>query len=252
MNVFNDAQTQQRFPRGLSQVENCHFASDTLLLASFADRFLPPRSLSVAELGCGCAAALCGLALLRNELQGIGFEKEAQHIHCAETNLKNLGLAHRLKIVQSDLTKKQNLVPYHGAFTAVLANPPYFQNGEGRPSPHCLRNSAQRGDEALELFTEQASRLLQHHSLFFCIYPAYKLQLLTVKLAKYRLCLRTLLPVASFPDSPGKRVLVCACKDAKCQCDLLPPLVLHTRQGEQKFSDSALSFCPWLGAGHQK
>ncbi|MBO4336221.1 MAG: methyltransferase [Desulfovibrio sp.] len=239
-----------KFPRGLSQVENCHFASDSLLLARFADRYLPAKPVYCAELGCGCAAVLCGLALLRSDLQGVGFEIEREHIHCAENNLRDLSLTSRLKIVQSDL-RKDELSPYQGLFTAVLANPPFFESREGRPSHSLLRNQAQRGELALTFFTQKASSLLRHHGLFFCIYPAYKLQELSVSLAKNRLGLRTLLPVASFPESPCRRVLVCASKNAAAHCVLLPPLVLHVRHGEQRFSDQALTFCPWLGAGHQ-
>lgn len=239
------------FPRGLSQAKGCHFAADTLLLASFCHQLLPDKPVYCAELGCGCAAALCGLALLRHNLLGVGFEKESLHIEAAQRNLQDLELSEQLHIVQSDLAEKERIQTYARQFRAVLANPPYFTSSEGRPARSPLRNRAERNDNALTLFTACAATLLQHHGFFFCIYPAYKLQELTVVLAKHHLALRKLLPVTSFSTSSCTRLLICACKDAANHCDILPPLVLHSSQGTQKFSAEALNFCPWLGAGHQ-
>lgn len=116
-------EARERFPRGLEQPEgSLRFGADALLLAAFAARHLPPEKRGpdkhpekrrddaanpgptlVAELGCGCGAALLGLAMLRPEIRGLGLERENPLVLAAEGNAARLGLSDRLRFIALDL-----------------------------------------------------------------------------------------------------------------------------------------------------
>lgn len=121
-------EARERFPRGLEQPEgSLRFGADALLLAAFAARHLPPQKSGpdecgpdkhlkklragatstgltlVAELGCGCGAALLGLAMLRPEIRGLGLERENPLILAAKGNAARLGLSDRLRFIALDL-----------------------------------------------------------------------------------------------------------------------------------------------------
>ena len=72
---------RQLFPRGLEQPEgSLRFGADALLLAAFAARYVESLNasrqahLTAAELGCGCGAALLGLALRCAGITGLGLD----------------------------------------------------------------------------------------------------------------------------------------------------------------------------------
>ena len=180
---------RSQFPRGLEQPEgSLRFGADALLLAAFAARCLPPKKqtpgaangtpLVVAELGCGCGAALLGLAMRYPYIFGLGLEREKPLVQAAMNNAALLGLSDQLHFVGLDLADKaslsalrvpaqlsapmqpcadsspnhkadadtepqQNLVqPACNRLDMVMANPPYDR--KGRPSGKSMREHALR------------------------------------------------------------------------------------------------------------
>lgn len=142
---------RKRFPRGLEQPEgSLRFGADALLLAAFAARHLPPDRRGpdrrgpdkhgvgaarhaptlVAELGCGCGAALLGLAMLRPQIRGLGLERERPLVLAAESNATRLGLSDQLRFSALDLEDAKalatlrapvgipRLLPTAGAFSS--------------------------------------------------------------------------------------------------------------------------------------
>ena len=149
-------EARKRFPRGLEQPEgSLRFGADALLLAAFAARHLPPDRRGpdrrgpdkrgpdkhgvgaarhaptlVAELGCGCGAALLGLAMLRPQIRGLGLERERPLVLAAESNATRLGLSDQLRFSALDLEDTKalatlrapvgipGLLPTAGAFSS--------------------------------------------------------------------------------------------------------------------------------------
>lgn len=142
---------RKRFPRGLEQPEgSLRFGADALLLAAFAARHLLPDRRGpdrrgpdkhgvgaarhaptlVAELGCGCGAALLGLAMLRPQIRGLGLERERPLVLAAESNATRLGLSDQLRFSALDLEDTKalatlrapvgipGLLPTAGAFSS--------------------------------------------------------------------------------------------------------------------------------------
>ncbi|MBQ7618308.1 MAG: methyltransferase, partial [Desulfovibrio sp.] len=146
------------FPCGLVQAKGAlRFGADTLLLASFVHHYCQGPLGRVAELGCGCGAALCALGLLRQELSGLGLEKDPEQCAAARFNLAALGLASNIEILESDFSQEDNYAHLRQSFKLVLANPPYYSPTEGRPCQEQKRNLAMRSFSALELFCKLAS-----------------------------------------------------------------------------------------------
>ena len=295
-------EARRRFPRGLEQPEgSLRFGADALLLAAFAARHLPPKKNGpgeyradkygpnncgpdncglenrgpdaanpgptlVAELGCGCGAALLGLAMLRPHICGLGLERENPLVLAAVSNAALLGLSKQLHFVDLDLAdgaalsalcvpaqlsdtmepraasssrhkagmeQQRGIVqPACNRLDAVLANPPYDRGG--RPSPRHMRERALRTTpgadchaSALDTFCRAAAALLRHQGRFFCIYDAQALPRLCVALNAVRLGVRRILPVQGHRDEPARRVLVEARKNAAHDTVLETPLILH-------------------------
>ncbi|SCM72768.1 hypothetical protein [Desulfovibrio sp. 86] len=289
-------EARQRFPRGLEQPEgSLRFGADALLLAAFAARHLPPEKPGpdkrepdkrepdkhpekprpdaanpgptlVAELGCGCGAALLGLAMMRPHVCGLGLEREQPLVKAAEGNAARLGLSNHLHFVELDLADgaalsalcvpaqlsdtmepraaspsrhKAGMEQHRGVIQpasnkldAVLANPPYDRGG--RSSPRHMRERALRTStdadsrtSALDTFCRAAATLLRHQGRFFCIYDAQALPRLCVALNAVRLGVRRILPVQSHRGGPALRVLVEARKNAAHDTVLETPLILH-------------------------
>lgn len=268
---------RSQFPRGLKQPEgSLRFGADALLLAAFAARSLPPKkqtpgaangtSLVVAELGCGCGAALLGLAMRCPYILGLGLEREKPLVQAAVNNAALLGLSDQLHFVGLDLADKTALSalrvpaqlsapmqpcadssPNHKANTEqqqdslrpacnrldmVMANPPYDR--KGRPSGKSMREHALRDvcatdghKAALDTFCRAAATLLRHQGRFFCIYDAPALPRLCVALNAAGLGVRRILPVQPRKGEPALRVLVEARKNAAHDTVLEPPLILH-------------------------
>lgn len=274
---------RQLFPRGLEQPEgSLRFGADALLLAAFAARHVEslnaPRQvhMTAAELGCGCGAALLGLALRCPGITGLGLDREAPLVRAATANAVGLGLTDRLRFAEADLAERKLLpekagatgVSHAGKFDLVLANPPY--GVAGRPSPRHMRERALRGAQGeenreyvLQLFCRAAAALLRHQGCFCCIYDASALPQLCTALNDAGLGLRLLLPVRTHRTKPALRILALARKNAAHETVIEAPLTLHTAapvngnpetssrvmgrgKGGPRWSAQALRFCPWL------
>ena len=255
------------FPRGLEQPGGAlRFGLDALLLAAFAARHCEERRarlsqataqtlrLSVAELGCGCGAALLALALRCPEVSGQGLEREESLLAAARRNAVALGLEQRLRFLHTDLAELRPESERKLAPDLVLANPPYGLPGRGRMSPSAMRERALRDADALRVFCRAAARLLPYRGHFFCIFEARSLSRLCAALGEARLGLRRIVPVRPNSHSPATRLLVEARKDAAAELRLEAPLTLHRKQSRQAaravpfWTSRALAFCPWLTA----
>lgn len=273
---------RQFFPRGLEQPDgSLRFGADALLLAAFAARYVESLNtsrqahLTAAELGCGCGAALLGLALRCPGVTGLGLDREAPLVQAATANAARLGLTERLRFAEADLADRKRMselagttgVSHAGKVDLVLANPPY--GVAGRPSSRSMRERALRGAQSeesreyvLQLFCRAAAALLRHQGCFCCIYDAPALPQLCAALNDAGLGLRLLLPVRTYRAKPALRILALARKHAAHETVIETPLTLHTgasindRPGTSKvaggghggprWSAQALRFCPWL------
>jgi len=225
-----DAPTEDRLLNGrvrLRQPARGYRAGmDAALLAAACDAKAGQR---VIEAGCGPGAALLAAAVRRPEASFVGVEREAEALALARENIALNGLEARVTAMAGDVAqrfKALDLAP----FDAAIANPPFFDDPATLRAPAPEKAAAWMADEGLMAWTEFLGKAVREGGTITVIHRADRLAdllgLLTPKAGSFQIR-----PIHPFADEPAKRVLVRAIKTGKAPLKLLPPLVLHDRDG---------------------
>lgn len=264
--VTDEARSGTAFPAGLLQPEgSLRFSLDSLLLPSFVAASLKarplrlknplretafdlvlPGSLACADLGAGCGASALALLSLLPQIKVWGVDCEDVLIRAARENAIKFGRADRVRFDTLDVA---SLAQVRRPFCdLVQMNPPYWEDGAGRPSPHALANRARSSEHGLDAFVRAARSLLVYHGRLFCIFPAARLVQLAESVKKYGFGIRRLQFVRPYAGARAGRVMAEAMKDADHETVIEPDLVLYDRtpHGAPKPREEALSFCPWI------
>jgi len=199
---------------------------DAALLAAACDAAVGAR---VIEAGCGAGAALLAAAARRPEARFVGVERDPQALALARENIAANGLEGRVEAVAGDVALRFSglgLAP----FDAALANPPFFDDPEALRGPAAERRGAWMADDGLEAWIGFLCKAVREGGTITLIHRADRLadilRLLAPKAGSAQVR-----PVQPFADQPAKRVLVRAVKTGKAPLRLLPPLILHDREG---------------------
>ncbi len=199
---------------------------DAALLAAACDAAAGER---VIEAGCGAGGALLAAAMRRPGAHFTGVERDPAALALAQTNIAANGLADRVEAVAGDVALRFSglgLAP----FDAALANPPFFDDPDALRGPAAERRGAWMADDGLAAWVGFLSKAVREGGTITLIHRADRLgDLLALLDAKCGSC--QVRPIHPFADQPAKRVLVRAVKTGKAPLRLLPPLVLHDRDG---------------------
>lgn len=219
---------------------------DAALLAAACDA---PRGVRVIEAGCGAGGALLAAAVRRPNVRFTGVERNAEAAALARRNAQANGLADRVEILEADIAapfSRLGLAP----FDAAMSNPPFFDDPATLRAPHPAKREAWMAEGGLAAWTEFLSKSLREGGTITIIHQAERLAdllaLLAPKCGSFQVR-----PIHPHADAPAKRVLVRAIKTGKAPLRLLPPLVLHPREGA-KHTDEAEAILrgradlPWL------
>lgn len=236
------------FPCGLAQPEGAFRSSaDALLLAGFAASFLPPGNRDSAppffvDLGTGCAMAACALALHAPHAVGVGVDVQPELVEAARRNVSALEMDGQLRMLTADVGNLAFLRQGCGMeeATLVMANPPYAVEGQGRPSPQALRQTARCGTaDSLHIFCRAARTLLRHHGHCCMVFSAARLGDLLMELRQNGMGARVLRCVHTRPGRDAALVLVAARKNAAEDVRIAPPLVLYAHeQGDEHTAEA--------------
>lgn len=216
-----DGRVRLRQPR-----EGYRAGMDAALLAAACDADPGAR---VIEAGCGAGAALLAAAARRPAASFTGVERDPQALALARENIALNGLSARVEAAAGDVNagfRALGLEP----FDAALANPPFFDDPGALRAPHPAKTGAWMAEEGLSAWTAFLMKAVREGGTITLIHRADRLAdllaLLSAKCGSFRIR-----PVHPFADAPAKRVLVRALKTGKAPLVLLPPLVLHEREG---------------------
>ena len=178
--------TDQLWPGGF------RFLFDDTLFQPSTDSFLlgdftrVRRGDRVCDLGAG--TGLLGLLLLARqpELSVTDVEIRGDACGLARRTADLNGLADRITVLQADLRDTSSLP--HGAFDAVVSNPPYFASGSGAVSADPARGAA-RSEVlcTLEDVCTAAARLLTYGGRFSLVYRPERMAALFSLLQAHRL-----------------------------------------------------------------
>ena len=199
---------------------------DAALLAAACDSGAGQR---VLDAGCGVGGALLAAAVRRPGSRFVGVERDPDARALAIQNVTLNGLGERVEIVAGDVDQGFRALGLT-VFDAAMANPPFFDDPSALRGPHPERAGAYIADGGLGAWTEFLLKAVREGGTLTLIHRADRLgdilALLAPKAGSFRIR-----PIHPFADQPAKRVLVRAVKTGKAPLVLLPPLVLHDREG---------------------
>jgi tRNA1(Val) A37 N6-methylase TrmN6 len=183
----------------------------------------------VLEAGCGPGGALLAAAARAPGAAFVGVERDGVAAALARENVALNGLNERVGIVIGDVARpfaKLGLEP----FDVAMANPPFFDDPGAMRAPAPARRGAWMADDGLGAWTQFLLKATRERGRIVVIHRADRLAdllaLLGAKSGSFQIR-----PIQPFADTPAKRVLVRAIKTGKAPLRLLPPLVLHDRDG---------------------
>lgn len=196
---------------------------------------------TVYEAGIGTGvAALCMVA--RNpDVHLTGIEIAARYALLCEENARRNGFSDNIRVIHADvkeaLRKDLASMPQHGTFSHAFANPPYFEDGKGTPSPHLLKAQAHSfGPGDLDLWVKVLHTMVAMRGTVTVVQRADALgrllQVMEDRFGDIRIA-----PLYAREGTAASRVIVQGVKGSKAPMQLLPGLVLHDR--ESRFTPEA-------------
>lgn len=219
---------------------------DAALLAAACDA---PAGARVLEAGCGAGGALLAAAFRRPEAVFTGVERDGAAAALARESVALNGFGGRVEIVGGDVQAGFHALGLP-VFDAVMANPPFFDDPNALLAPAEEKSGAWMADGGLEAWTGFLIKAVREGGTITVIHRADRLgdllSLLGRKAGSFRVR-----PIHPFADAPAKRVLLRAVKTGKAPLTLLPPLVLHDREGGKHSAEAEAilrgeAALPWI------
>jgi len=207
---------------------------DAMVLAAAVPNGFSGR---LADLGAGAGAAGLAVAARCPEAQVVLVEREAEMAACARQSLEltaNAGLAGRIEVLEADVELSGKDREQAGlsdrAFDFVIMNPP-FNAAADRATPDLLRRQAHVMESGLfERWLRTAAAIARPEAEVAIIARPASLGDILAAL-EGRFGSPRALPIHPRPEANAIRIVVRARKGARGMLSLLPPLVLHERDG---------------------
>ena len=199
---------------------------DAALLAAACDAASGER---VIEAGCGVGGALLAAVSRRPDTRFVGLERDPAAADLARGNVALNGFTDRVEIVTGDVGRGFRALDLP-VFDAAISNPPFFDDPAALRAPAPEKSGAWMADGGLAAWTAFCLKAVREGGTVTLIHRADRLadilDLLAPKAGSFKIR-----PIAPFADAPAKREIVRAIKTGKAPLMLLPPLVLHEREG---------------------
>ena len=198
---------------------------DAALLAAACDA---GDGQTVLEAGCGAGAALLSAAIRRPGTRFVGIERDVAAVERAIGNIALNGLQDRVSARAGDVEARDTSLL--GTFDAALANPPFFDDERALRGPSPAKRGAWIAEGGLAAWLDFLTKAVREGGSITLIHRTDRLGDI-LSLAGHRAGSFQVLPVHPFADASASRVLVRAIRAGRAPLRLLPPLVLHPRDG---------------------
>jgi len=187
----------------------------------------------IMDIGCGCGIISLILCLRTPNLCITAVEIQEKLALIARKNVKQNQREQEITVLHKDI--RQMISPeFLGSQDMVISNPPYKKQDHGRINPHPQKAMARHElTLTLETLIKIASKYLKPNGVFHVIYPVLRLPELLTALTRERLTPETLQFIHPQKTKNAKLFMVKARKHRNSDVSILPPLYLHTTNGQQ-------------------
>ncbi len=194
---------------------------------------------TVLDIGCGVGAASLCLAVRVPGCRVLAIDRQRDLIRLASDNILLNDLGARVTAMTGDLLRPPpRLEP--GAFTHVMANPPFLEAGRASPSPHLGKAEASiEGEADLAAWVRFALAMASSRGLITFIHRADRLGHLLGELAG-RTGEIVVFPLWSGAGKPAKRIIIQARKGSAAPLRIMPGLALHEADGRNTDAAEAI------------
>ncbi len=215
------------------------FSVDAVLLGHFV---APGKGCSVLDLGAGCGVISLILGHRHPDIIITCLELQADLLALIHRNISTNNFESRLFARQGDVAKIDKVVEPEGV-DLVVCNPPYGEVATGRLSRGSEQAIARHGVEGRVIdFIRAAAFAVKNRGRVAFVFPAPRLAYLISALKDVRLEPKRLQVVHSYPEGPGKLVLVEAVKNGGEELQVLPPFFIHDSPGGEYMAAMAAMF----------
>lgn len=204
------------------------FSVDAVLLGHFV---APGQGCSVLDLGAGCGVISLILAHRHPDITITCLELQPDLLALIQHNIVTNNFTERLFAKPGDVARIETIVEPE-SFDLVVCNPPYGEVAAGRLSEGAERSIARhevRGKVAD--FIRAAAFAVRNRGRVAFVFPAFRLTFLISALRDARLEPKRLQLVHSYPEGPGKLVLLEAVKNGGEELLVLPPFFIYDTPG---------------------
>ena len=225
--------------RILQPAEGYRAGLDAVLLAAACGATIGEAA-CVLDVGAGVGVAGLSVARRVTDARVTLVEREPALADLARQNAARNGLEDRVRVVELDVAdggagvhrqsadagaQEGGVLP--GAFTHVIANPPYFARGRGTRPPSPLKAAShQMAGGDLDAWFRFLATSAATDGIVTMIHRAEMLGALLEGLGRRFGALRVL-PLYPRADDPAHRVIVQGCKGSRAPLVLLPGVALH-------------------------
>lgn len=202
------------------------FSIDTVLLAHFG-RILRGPAL---DLGTG-TAAIPLLLTARGAADVTGVELNPVMADIARRNVVLNGKEEKIRIIEDDYRRIKTWTP-SGAYAVVYANPPYREKRRGAYSEtDGIRRARHEETATLHDVLEAAKYALKYRGRFRMVHITERLAEILEAMRCYDIEPKCLQLVHGRPEKKAKLFLVEGVRGGSVGLDVLPPLIVHERDG---------------------
>ena len=200
-------------------------SSDAVLLASMVE--CQKENTKILDVGSGIGGVSLCLAYRLKNADITGFEIQSELAELANFNAEANGFLN-LKYFACDIRQKKVPCDFC-SFDIVVTNPPYAKDGSVSSNKSKALAHTQN-DMTLDAWLKFCLKMLRPFGRLYLIHRAEALDEILSSLIK-KTGQITVLPIYSKKGQNAKRVIISAQKDSKAPLKILPPLVLHEKQG---------------------
>lgn len=204
------------------------FSVDAVLLGHFVD---PDPGSSILDIGGGCGVISLILAHRHADITITCLELQTNLLALIQRNIVTNNFEERIVAQQGDVATIGKVVEPE-SFDLVVCNPPYGEMAAGR-----LSQGAERAIARHEVcgkvadFVSAAAFAVKNRGRAAFVFPAARLTYLLRVLRDVRLEPKRLQMVHSYPEGPGKLVLLEAVKNGGEELLVLPPFFIYQSPG---------------------